>query len=69
MIIPTYVIGGHGRNITCLDSGLTSWHPEDVRRRYCHFCAEFQDDKETKARPREGSADIPAPGDPFGDWS
>ena len=64
MIIPTYVIGGYGRNITCLDCGLTSWHPEDVRRRYCHFCAEFHDDKDRKARSVENPAL-----DPFSDWS
>jgi hypothetical protein len=63
MIIPTYVIGGYGRNILCLDCGLTSWHPEDVRQRYCPDCREFHADKEMKARPEN-----PAP-DPFGDWS
>jgi hypothetical protein len=68
MIIPTYVIGGYGRCITCLDCGLTSWHSEDVRKRYCHFCREFHDDKEKKARPRERSGESLAQ-DPFGDWS
>ena len=63
-MIPTYVIGGYGRCITCLDCGLSSWHPEDVRQRYCHFCREFHRDKEEKA----GSAAHPAP-DPFDDWS
>ena len=67
MIIPTYVIGGYGRNILCLDCGLTSWHPEDVRRRYCHFCAELHDDKEKKAA-RKRSAESPAQDD-FPDWS
>jgi hypothetical protein len=61
-MIPTYVIGGYGRNITCLDCGLTSWHPEEVRQRYCHFCREFHDDKEKKARPGNPAQD------PFGDW-
>jgi hypothetical protein len=67
-MIPTYVIGGYGRNITCLDCGLTSWHPEDVRERYCPVCREFHDDKEKKARTRERSAGNPAQ-DPFSDWS
>jgi hypothetical protein len=40
-MIPTYVIGGYGRNITCLDCGLTSWNQNDVRERYCPVCREF----------------------------
>jgi hypothetical protein len=65
MIIPTYVIGGYGRCITCLDCGLSSCHPEDVRQRYCHRCPEFHDDKEKKARTHERSAESPAPRDPL----
>jgi hypothetical protein len=64
-MIPTYVIGGYGRNITCLDCGLTSWHPEDVSRRYCPVCRELHDDKEKKAS--EPSARNPR--DPFADGS
>ena len=65
-MIPTYVIGGDGKNILCLDCGLTSWHPEDVRRRYCPVCRELHDDKEKRASER--SAGDPAR-DPFADWS
>jgi hypothetical protein len=67
-MIPTYVIGGDGKNILCLDCGNTSWNPYDVSRRYCGVCREFHGDKEMKAPPSERSAESPAQ-DPFGDWS
>ena len=66
MIIPTYVIGAYGKNITCLDCGNTSWNPYDVIRRYCGVCREFHDDKEMKARTHERSAESLAQ-DPFAD--
>jgi hypothetical protein len=56
MIIPTYVIG-YGRNITRIDCGLTHWHPEDVRQRYCPVCRELHDDKEKEGAVRERSAE------------
>ena len=68
MIIPTYAIGASGKNITCLDCGLISWNPEDVRQRYCVYCREFHDDKEIKAQPRELSFESSALGNPFSDW-
>ena len=68
MFIPTYVIGGYGRSITCLDCALISWHPEDVKRRYCDFCVEFHEEKKKKARNQERSAESPVP-NPFSDWS
>jgi hypothetical protein len=67
-MIPTYVIGGDGKNILCLDCGLTSWNENDVRSRYCPVCREFHDDKEMKARPPEFSAERRAQ-DLFSDWS
>jgi hypothetical protein len=67
-MIPTYVIGDQGKNITCPDCGLTNWTPEDVRRPYCSHCREFHDDKEKKARPWELTFESPALGDPFFDW-
>jgi len=67
-MIPTYVIGDHGKSIICLDCGNTSWNPFDVIRRYCGYCREFHDDKELKARPRERSAESPGQ-DLFSDWS
>ena len=68
-MIPTYVIGASGKNITCLDCGLTSRHPEDVRRRYCRHCRQFHADKEKKAQPWELTFESPTlgAGDPFFD--
>jgi hypothetical protein len=69
-MILTYVIGGDGKNILCLDCGLTSWNENDVRSRYCPVCREFHDDKEMKAGgPPELSDENPAQGDSFSDWS
>ena len=30
-----------GKAIKCLTCGLTSYHPEDVRRKYCGHCHKF----------------------------
>ena len=67
-MITTYVIGGGGKSITCLDCGNTSWNPYDLSRRYCGVCREFHDDKEMKAGTRERSAEN-AVQDPFSVWS
>ena len=32
------------RSITCPKCGRTSYHPEDVRHRYCGACHQFHDD-------------------------
>lgn len=40
----TYQISTDGRTITCTICGMTSWHPEDVARKYCGHCHIFHDD-------------------------
>lgn len=37
----TYEIVERGRAIKCLVCGMTSWHPQDVTRRYCGECHRF----------------------------
>lgn len=39
----TYEIFEGERAIKCLACGLTSYHPEDVRRRYCGKCYLFHE--------------------------
>lgn len=39
----TYEIADDGRAIKCLKCNRTSWHPEDVKQRYCGHCHEFHD--------------------------
>jgi len=36
-----YRIGDNGRTITCLTCNMTSYHPDDVRHRYCGRCEVF----------------------------
>ena len=43
-----YEILEDGKAIKCLECGLTSWHPEDVRHRYCGFCSVFHETPEHK---------------------
>ena len=52
-MIPTYMIGGDGKWIQCLDCGMISYNPNDVRERYCGNCHEFHEQKEVKAWARE----------------
>ena len=59
-MIPTYSIGANGRNIVCLDCGMTSWNINDVKMRYCGNCHEFHDNKELKARVHEHFDKTPA---------
>jgi ribosomal protein L37E len=33
------------QSITCHTCGRTSYHPEDVRQRYCGYCHVFHDDQ------------------------
>lgn len=40
----TYIIVRDGKAITCLLCGLTSYHPDDVKNRYCGHCHIFHDD-------------------------
>lgn len=37
----TYRISAHGKSITCLKCGRESFHPEDVRHRFCGCCNVF----------------------------
>jgi hypothetical protein len=41
---PTYQIVEGGKAIKCLRCEMTSWHPEDVRHRYCGNCNVFHED-------------------------
>jgi hypothetical protein len=46
-VIPTavtYRLVDDGRAIECLRCGMVSYHPEDVRQRYCGHCHRFHDD-------------------------
>ena len=36
-----YEIAEDGRAIKCLKCEMVSWHPEDVRHRYCGNCHKF----------------------------
>lgn len=38
-------------SITCPRCRLTSYHPSDIRERYCGFCHRFHDDLTPEARP------------------
>lgn len=40
----SYRIIEQGRAIECLGCGAVSYHPEDVRHRYCGHCHQFHDD-------------------------
>jgi hypothetical protein len=71
-MIPTYVIayviGGNGKDITCLDCGLTSGNGNDSER-YSSDCHKFPDEKEKEASlSPELFAESPVL-DPFFDWS
>jgi len=71
-MIPTYVIGGYGRNITCLECGRTSWHPQDIENLYCGGCHEFHADKEIRRALRAPSgkkAERVRNDDRFPEWS
>jgi hypothetical protein len=41
--LQTFTISDDGRNITCHMCQRTSYHPEDVRHRYCGHCHVFHD--------------------------
>lgn len=38
---PTYTFAEDGRAITCRRCGLTSYHQQDVRMKYCAHCQAF----------------------------
>ena len=38
---PTYVVSGDPPRIQCLRCGLTSFHPQDIRMRFCGHCHQF----------------------------
>jgi hypothetical protein len=59
-MITTYITLANDQAILCLDCGLISFNPNDVRERYCGNCHEFHDAKEVKARVREHFASTPA---------
>ena len=42
----THEISADGRSIKCLDCGMTSFNPNDVRWRYCGNCHEFHEIKQ-----------------------
>lgn len=35
---------GKAESITCLQCGMTSYHPKDIEHRYCGHCHVFHDD-------------------------
>lgn len=39
--VERFAISAEGRAITCWTCGRTSYHPEDVRHRYCGACSVF----------------------------
>jgi len=59
---PTYeiVTDEKGTRIRCLICGRTSWHPEDVRNRYCGACKVFHEDLELARRVMESNDEGPA---------
>lgn len=48
--LPRFSISPGGKSITCHVCGKTSWHPEDVRNKYCGFCHVFHDQRGTQAQ-------------------
>jgi hypothetical protein len=40
-----YTLVEDGQAIKCHTCGLTSWHPEDVRHRFCGKCHVFHEDE------------------------
>jgi len=44
-----FVILNEGQAIKCLTCGHTSWHPDDVRQRFCGYCKVFHEDEARKA--------------------
>ena len=50
--MPRYEIVEEGQAIKCLTCGMTSWHPEDVRHRYCGNCHVFHEGEDLKERLR-----------------
>jgi hypothetical protein len=45
----SYEVVDDGRGIHCLRCGRTSYHPADVRERYCGACHTFHIDEATPA--------------------
>lgn len=37
----SYKVGEDGKSITMQPCGVTSWHPKDVKNRYCALCGHF----------------------------
>lgn len=46
----TYEIMNNGAAIKCSMCGLTSYHPDDVKHRYCGNCHLFHDDHYNKVQ-------------------
>jgi hypothetical protein len=40
----TYEISPDGKSIKCLRCWRTSFHPEDVRNKFCGYCHRFHED-------------------------
>ena len=43
-LIQTFTVSADGKSITCLRCKRTSYHPDDVEKKYCGFCHAFHDD-------------------------
>jgi len=44
-----FVVLNEGQAIKCLTCEHTSWHPEDVKQRFCGYCKVFHDDEALKS--------------------
>ena len=51
-------------NIKCLRCGVRSYHPKDIRERYCAKCHAFHDEPEGSAARPNGFAAHAAPSSP-----
>jgi hypothetical protein len=51
---PSYAISADGKSITCLVCTMTSFHPVDVRERFCSRCKVFCDDRDREQQLRQG---------------
>lgn len=40
---PQYIISGDGKSINCLTCGMESYHPNDVKYKYCGNCNKFHE--------------------------
>ncbi len=49
-MVATYEIVKGGEAIKCLVCNMTSYHPVDVRERFCGNCHEFHDQRALRRR-------------------